>query len=298
MRHSSRLISLSTIAASSLLVLAAGSAGASDPAVASHSPGTAQTAPDGACASESSPLRIVLVNDDGMINPAIDIMLDYLNADAELHLDITVVSPADERSGSSDSTTPEGVSFEESTTPGGNPGYAVDGYPADAVLVALNELGLDPHLVLSGINPGQNFGPFAAFSGTVGAARTAARQGVPALAVSGGLDADPAQFEFGAGLAREWIAEHCEALVAGEHPTDTITSINFPACPPDQIGPLQEVPRAEVLPEGLEDIMDAFISTCDLADPAPADDVTAVRAGYPSITNVELELEIPTDLFG
>jgi 5'-nucleotidase len=65
--------------------------------------------------------------------------------------------------------------------------YVVDGYPADCVAFAL--LGLlkenPPDLVVSGPNGGPNLGVAWAFSGTIGAARTAALLGVPALAVSG-----------------------------------------------------------------------------------------------------------------
>lgn len=243
----------------------------------------------GCTTEETGPLQIVLVNDDGVINPTIDVLIDRLSQDDQFELDITVVAPAEERSGTSDTTTPGGATYAEATTPGGNVAYSVDGYPADAVLVALDDLGLDPHLVVSGINPGQNFGPLAPLSGTVGAARTAIRQGVPALAVSAGIEFDEAQFEAGADLAAEWIDENCEALIARELQTDTLASINIPACAPEQMGPLQEVPRAlemPVLPEG----ENVFESTCDLADPAPADDVAAVRSGYPSLTQVEPEI--------
>ena len=231
----------------------------------------------------------MLVNDDGVINPAIDVLIDRLAEEDDFELDVTVVAPAAERSGSSDTTTPGGATYAEATTPGGNAAYAVDGYPADAVIVALDDLGLEPHLVVSGINPGQNFGTFASLSGTVGAARTAIRRGVPALAVSAGPEYDQAQLEAGADLAAVWIEENCEALIARTHQTDTLASINIPACAPEQMGPLQEVPRAlemPALPEG-ESI---FESTCDLADPAPANDVAAVRSGYPSLTQVEPEI--------
>src|SRR3546814_10308919 len=46
------------------------------------------------------PLRILLVNDDGIINPAIDVMLELIAAEEDV--EVTVVAPADERSGSSD----------------------------------------------------------------------------------------------------------------------------------------------------------------------------------------------------
>jgi 5'-nucleotidase len=242
------------------------------------------------CTTEQTgPLRIVLVNDDGVANPAIDVLIERFDDHDAFDLEVTVVAPAEERSGSSDATTPGGAAHTETTTPGGNEAYAVDGFPADAVVVALDDLGLEPHLVVSGINPGHNFGPFAALSGTVGVGRTAVRRGIPALAVSAGPELDDAQFDVGADLALAWIAEHCEAIVAGTFQTDTVTSINIPACPPDQMGPLQEVPRALELPEIAPDDS-IFASTCDLADPAPADDVAAVRSGYPSLTQVEPEL--------
>lgn len=257
-------------------------------ATSSTAPATTSTTEEDGCTTEEMPLEIVLVNDDGIVNPAIDVMLEMLQSNDDLHLDITLVAPADERSGTSDTTTPGGASYEEATTPGGATGYSVNGYPADAVLVALGDLGLEPHLVLSGINPGNNFGAFAPYSGTVGAARTAVRNGTPALAVSGGLQVDQAQYEVGADLALDWIIEHCEALMASEHQLDTVTSINIPACAPEDMGPLLSMPRAlemPVLPEG-ESI---WASTCDLADEAPANDVAAVRSGYPTITQVEVE---------
>ena len=81
--------------------------------------------------------------------------------------------------------------------------HVVDGYPADCV--ALGILGLmaadPPDLVISGPNGGANLADAWFGSGTVGAARTAAYMGVPALAISG-LDADePAQVD---ALAR-WV---------------------------------------------------------------------------------------------
>jgi 5'-nucleotidase len=249
-------------------------------------PGPSTTAPGNACTGRGTePLGVVLVNDDGVTNPAIDVLIDRLSGEDALALVVTVVAPAGERSGSSDRTTPGGARHAETRTPGGNRAHAVEGFPADAVLVALDDLGLRPHLVVSGINPGQNFGTNAPLSGTIGAARTAVRRGVPALAVSGGLAFDRAQFEVGADLAARWIREHCEALVARRHPIDTLTSINLPACPPERMGPLKSVPRALAMP-ALPDGGNIFVSRCDQADPAPANDVLAVVAGYPSLTQI------------
>lgn len=231
------------------------------------------------------PLRILLVNDDGMENPAIDVMVGLLLADEDIEL--TVIAPADERSGSSDQTTPGGAPYHRAATPGGVTGWAVDGFPADAVLVGLDELELDPHLVVSGVNPGQNVGPFAAVSGTVGVGRTAIRREIPALAVSAGLELDDEQYAFAADLALDWIVEHRDGLLGESHQTDTVTSINVPACPVAAMGELQAVPRALEFADGIN----PFESSCDQADPAPETDVAAIMAGYPSITQVPAELE-------
>ena len=275
-----------------VLALLVASCGDTDRVAPQAAGTTAPVAPavtGSSCTSGAQPLQIVLVNDDGVINPAIDVLIDRLAQTGGPAVEVTVVAPAQERSGSSDRTTPTGAAHRKTTTPGGNEAYAVDGYPADAVIVALDRLGLRPHLVVSGINPGQNFGPFAALSGTVGAARTAIRRGVPALAVSAGLRFDPARFAVGADLAAAWITEHCAALTARTHQTGTVTSINVPDCAPDRMGPLQKVPRALVMPP-LAEGENIFESTCDLGDPAPADDIAAVRSGYPSLTPVEPDL--------
>lgn len=265
-----------------VLLLAAGLlAGCGDGADPEAAPGTPASS---AAAEPAEPLRILLVNDDGVVNPAIDVMLGLLSEEDDV--DITVVAPAEERSGSSDRTTGGPVPYREATTPGGAEAWAVDGFPADAVLVGLDELDLDPHLVLSGVNPGQNIGPFTALSGTVGVGRTAIRQGVPALAVSAGLELDEAQFTFAAELARDWIREHRDALLDGSAQTATVTSINVPACPVPAMGELQEVVRADAFPPGA----DPFASTCDLSGGGPVTDHDALRVGYPSITQVPADI--------
>lgn len=268
--------------------LALAGCGDDDSAGDAAAPTTAEstTSTDATTSTTAPPeaLRILLVNDDGMSNPAIDVMLGLLSADPSL--EVTVVAPSEERSGSSDATTDGGAAYEPATTPAGADGYAVHGFPADAVAVGLDDLGLDPHLVLSGVNPGQNVGPLAAVSGTVGVGRTAIRRGVPALAVSAALELDDEQFRFAAGLALDWIREHRDELLDRTAATDTVTSINVPDCPVPDMGPVQEVPLADSLPEGVN----VFESSCDLSDPAPATDVAALVVGYPTMTRVPPDL--------
>ena len=70
---------------------------------------------------------------------------------------------------------------------GASEAFAVDGTPADSVMIALyGPLLSNPRfdLVVSGINRGDNCGLHVIYSGTVGAAREAACKDVPALAFS------------------------------------------------------------------------------------------------------------------
>ena len=67
--------------------------------------------------------------------------------------------------------------------------YAVEGTPADSVILALEKLVKDEiTLVISGINQGLNVGNDVLISGTVGAALQGYLRGLPALAISVTLD--------------------------------------------------------------------------------------------------------------
>jgi 5'-nucleotidase len=267
-----------------VLVLAACGDDASGPAAPiTQSPAGDPTETQRPPADAWPTLRILVTNDDGTDHEAIDVLAGALADMGDV--EITVVAPADNRSGTSDQTTPE-PDWAPARTPAGREAIAIDGYPADSVVVGLDELGLEPHLVVSGVNPGQNVGPFAEISGTVGAARTALRRGIPAVAVSAGLEFDVEQFEFAAGLAVDWIEEHRDSLVAGTQPASTVVSFNVPACPVDDMGELVEVPRATELPE----YVNVFESTCDQAVSDPVDDIAAIVAGYPALTFVPPDL--------
>ena len=137
--------------------------------------------------SQTPPVLTILVtNDDGIGAPGINALVNQL---IELdNVDVRVVAPAENQSGSSDKTTDGELVWIDSATSGGYAGIAVFGFPADAVNVALEQLDIVPGLVVSGVNSGQNVGPLAPLSGTVGAAQTGARAGYPAIAASAGQD--------------------------------------------------------------------------------------------------------------
>lgn len=236
--------------------------------------------------TDGEALTVVLVSDDAT-SPETDVVIETLKS-GEINLDITVMSPSKEASGTSDSISPSRIDYTETTTPGGNEAILVDGFPADAVIVALTQLDLHPHLVIAGVNHGHNFASLASISSTTGIGLTAVRRDVPALTLSTGLEVDDELLQTVAGIGLDWITENCDDIATREFQTDTVTSINVPACPPDSLGELVEVPRAEELPE--RPGKNVFESDCDLANPDPATDVEAVVAGYPALTHVEPDL--------
>jgi 5'-nucleotidase len=224
------------------------------------------------------PLTILVTNDDGIGAPGIDLLVSTL-VDMD-GVEVEVVAPAENQSGSSDKTTPGGATFAAGTTASGVEGTAVDGFPADTIAVALDELDLEPDLVVSGVNEGQNTGPLAYVSGTVGAARAAVRRGVPAIAGSAGLGED-ADYATAVDLIVEFIEEHRVSFADGTAATDGVHSFNVPDCTAGSVRELLEVPLATTVPEGV----DLFTSDCSVeVAEEPTDDVTAVAAGHSALT--------------
>lgn len=139
----------------------------------------------------SAQLRVLVTNDDGVDAEGLSVLVERLRENP--NLDLTVIAPADEQSASGDDiSTP--VDVFDAFTAAGYPALAVTGEPGDTVLLAVLELLPEPpDVVISGINSVFNLGrDLAPFSGTVGAARWAARLGIPAIAASqaGGADND------------------------------------------------------------------------------------------------------------
>jgi 5'-nucleotidase len=176
--------------------------------------GGEEAADDGTTTTTSTePLQIVVTNDDGVEGEGIDVLAQELQALPDV--EVTVVAPAGDETGTGDQSTEGDVQYTESELISGFPATAVDGFPADSVNVAIQELGLDPDVVVSGSNAGQNIGPLIELSGTVGAAATAARQGVPAVAISQGLG-EPIDYPSGVEAAVTWVEDHRDDYLTGE----------------------------------------------------------------------------------
>jgi len=254
-----------------------------------------------ACSSDSDqapadPIRILVTNDDGVSAEGIDALVEALRDDPGIVL--TVSAPSENQSGRGDSTTPTPPPLQatQTTTASGYPATAVDGTPADSVIYALDSLFADapPHVVLSGVNEGQNVGAIpngqllllSGISGTVGAAKTAACLGVPALASSQGDVAGDGTLDYDAGVAAvlAWLQSNRASLVAGNVSVDNITSINIPSCETGSIRDTLEVPLATENPN--EWLIIGGSQDCESTVTAPPNDVEAFFNGYVAVSPV------------
>ncbi len=222
-------------------------------------------------ASPPKPLTILVTNDDGYNAPGIDTVVQALRKLPRVT--VKVVAPATNQSGTGSKTTAGTLATTKVKTLSGYPAVAVQGYPADTVRVALEQLHLHPNLVVSGINFGQNLGPVLDLSGTVGAARAAAAQGIPALAASQGFGS-PVAFPVTARAVVAWITTNRSTLKVTKTPKKTIVNINGPSCG------TTGSPRGTVNVPAASTGNPVAASDCSSTATHPADDVTALAEGY------------------
>jgi 5'-nucleotidase len=154
---------------------------------------------------------ILLTNDDGIQAEGLRTLEEALEDLAHL----IVVAPDQERSAVSHGLTLHSPLTFKETKPSH---YVVNGTPADCVIYSLRRLFVQfPDMVISGINHGANLGDDIMYSGTVAAAREAARHGVPAIAVSQAyIDGKPIRFKEGAKFVRDLVAAMLNNGLGGE----------------------------------------------------------------------------------
>jgi 5'-nucleotidase len=121
-------------------------------------------------------LNIILTNDDGYQAPGLRALYEALKE----KFNVTIVAPSSDQSGRSHAATlraPVGIHQIKE-------GYHLEGTPVDCVYFAIYALKLPIDLVVSGINHGPNLGDDRWYSGTVAAAREAALNNLPGIAIS------------------------------------------------------------------------------------------------------------------
>jgi len=128
--------------------------------------------------------RILISNDDGIESPLISTLKTEISKLP--NVEVVISAPAENQSGSSQSTNSGPLEVEKIFKGDQFLGYAVSGKPADAVRFGIRVLGKEKpfDLVISGINRGSNVGNVSHLSGTIGAAMEGLYHGIPAIAVS------------------------------------------------------------------------------------------------------------------
>src|SRR5947209_17250367 len=162
--------------------------------------------------------HILLTNDDGIQAPG----LKALAAELAGFGTISIVAPHREQSGAAQSLTLRQPIICHKV---GEREWAVEGTPADSVIVALHRLLPEsPDIIISGINFGANLGENVYYSGTVGAAREGALHHIPSMAMSLCSKKEKVKFENSARVARA----AAELVLKEGLPDQVLLNVNVP----------------------------------------------------------------------
>lgn len=240
------------------------------------------------------PRRNALVtNDDGIDSPGLVVLAD---AALRAGLDVVVAAPARQSSGASAgiiARTREGRPLIDRRQLPDLPGleaYAVEAQPGYIVRVAVRGwLDPVPQLVLSGINYGANVGRAILHSGTVGAALTAAVNGVRGLAVSldvGLHPVHPPHWD----TAGRLLSQVLEILIGA--PAGTALSLNVPDRPVETLRELRlaALARFGIVQTRVDRVEDGQLHLDQVeldVPPEPGTDSALLAAGHPTLTALE-----------
>ena len=237
-------------------------------------------------------MKILIVNDDSIDAPGIRVLA---RAAARLG-DVWVAAPSEQCSAMSQKLTLRELICVEKVSDFPVPvrgAWRIGGTPVDCVKVALEYLLEErPDVVLSGINNGFNAGQDIAYSGTLGAAFEAKRQGIPAIAFSAAADKYLEAMEL-------HLLPLLEELTQMKPDPGMVWNVNFPAVKENR--PLMGILRHRTVcpvsmyqeryvpvrnEEGKTWLECRGIPTPDSMIPEGSD-AAAVRAGYISIGQVK-----------
>jgi 5'/3'-nucleotidase len=242
-------------------------------------------------AAEGRP-RILLANDDGISAPGLRAVYAELARLGE----VTVAAPADNQSGASHGITYLDPIMVDEIDPlvqvEGKQGrwFRIHARPATCVRLALTSLlpPDKPDLVVSGINKGDNAGLTLYISGTVGAAREAAFDGIPSIAAS--LVESPSM-DYGPGAVV--VGRIAAEVLKRGLPPGTFLSVNLPAT---AIKGIRVVPHSlkagenkydrRLTPRGRLYFWNLWTEP---VDPGSATDVGAITEGYVAVTPLRID---------
>jgi 5'-nucleotidase len=240
--------------------------------------------------------RILLSDDDGIAAPGLLAAYEELAKIGE----VTVAAPAENQSGVG-----HGITYREpimvraidplvkAAGPQG-PWHRIEAKPATCVRLALASLLAEkPDLVVSGINRGDNAGLSIYVSGTLGAAREAAFDGIPAIAASQVTWPEMAKGAEGYRPGAALLARVAAVVLKRGLPPGTFLSLNFPA---------GEMKGVRVVPHSLRTGLNQYERRVnpgdetyfwniwtEPADPDPGTDAGSLREGYATVTPLRID---------
>jgi 5'/3'-nucleotidase len=233
------------------------------------------------------PYRILISNDDGVRAPALPVLAQALKPIGE----IIIVAPAENQSGVSQAlTAAPPIAREDLTLTGGLSAIGLSATPATTIQIAIKNIVMPrPDLVVTGINTAYNLGASAYLSGTVGAARQAVIEGVPAVATSMATPAVARDL----GPAAQQVAGVVRHLRDHGLPPQTFLNVNIPPMPTGGYKGYQVTSQAAVR-AGVERFVEGerpgtnqtvYWSVYTEGAAAPqGTDIWAVNNGYVSVT--------------
>jgi 5'-nucleotidase len=240
---------------------------------------------------------ILLTNDDGVSSIGLWAAYEALTPIA----DVTVVAPATQQSAVGRSISIFEPLRASRITINGQAAWSVAGKPTDAVIIGLYALKLNPTMVVSGINIGENLSFESIMtSGTVGAALEASNQGTKGIAFSlqvedqGDKFDDPSShgqsFDNAKKIVRDVVSR---VLESGFCPHADVINVNIPS---DVKGGYEVTRLARKLfHTGVEKRLDPrgrpyfWINGPLYEDAEEGTDVHAVRKGNVSVTPITLD---------
>lgn len=237
------------------------------------------------------PYRILISNDDGVRAPALPVLADALKPVG----DVVIVAPAEDQSGISQALTAAlPIVRTDVTLAGGLPAIGLTATPATTIQIALKNIVIPrPDVVVTGINTAYNLGTSAYLSGTVGAARQAAMEGVPSVATS--MAAAAVARDLAA--AAQQIAAIVRQVRDRGLPPQTFLNVNIPPMPAGGYRGVRLTTQAPVR-AGVETFTEMKRPGTDRtlywsvykegASAAEGSDIWAVNNGYVSITPMHL----------
>ena len=236
-------------------------------------------------------MKILLTNDDGYNALGILALYKTLRSCHE----VILIAPDREKSAVGHGITlNEPMRIEPINLNGEDRMYAITGTPADCVKLGLSEVFTTvPDRVISGINPGSNTGVNINYSGTVGAAREAALNGILSMAVS--------IFKKGESLDFKGVSRFVGQLVDKIHdyrlPSGTFLNINVPGVPIDEVRGIRITRQASNnISKEFEKRTDPknrnyyWYARIERMDDEPGTDVYALSQSYISITPIQCDV--------